>query len=106
MSLLLFHELSVHAYTELICQHMGNLSVQDMIAEGIAKIIGADGVCYQSIEALVKATGQTKDQLCLACINGEYPTPCAQKMADVMKQRFLNGYQEKSRIYESEEVQP
>jgi amidophosphoribosyltransferase len=75
-------------------------------AEGIAKIIGADGVCYQSIEALVNATGQTKDQLCLACINGEYPTPCAQKLADAMKQRFLNGYQEKSRIYESEEVQP
>ena len=58
-------------------------------AEGIAKIIGADGVCYQSIEALIAATGQTKDQLCLACINGEYPTPCAQKMADVMKQRFV-----------------
>ena len=74
-------------------------------AEGIAEIIGADGVCYQSIEALVKATGQTKDQLCLACINGEYPTPCAQKMADAMKQRFLAGYQEKTRIYESEEVQ-
>jgi glutamine phosphoribosylpyrophosphate amidotransferase len=74
-------------------------------AEGIAKIIGADGVCFQSIEALIAATGQTKDQLCLACINGEYPTPCAQKMADVMKQRFLNGYQETSRIYESEEVQ-
>jgi len=74
-------------------------------ADGIAKIIGADGVCYQSIEALIAATGQTKDQLCLACINGEYPTPCAQKMADLMKQRFLAGYQEKSRIYESEEAQ-
>ena len=74
--------------------------------DGIAKIIGADGVCYQSHEALIAATGQTKDQLCMACINGEYPTVCAQKMADAMKQRFLAGYQEKSRIYESEEVQP
>jgi amidophosphoribosyltransferase len=75
-------------------------------AEEIAKIIGADGVCYQSIGALVNATGQTKDQLCLACISGEYPTPCAQKMADAMKQRFLGGYEEKTRIYESDEVQP
>ena len=75
-------------------------------AEGIAKIIGADGVCYQSIEALIAATGKTEDQLCLACINGKYPTPCAQKMADAMKKRFLEGYEEKGRIYEAEEVQP
>jgi amidophosphoribosyltransferase len=75
-------------------------------AKEIAKIIGADGVCYQSIEALVSATGQTKDQLCLACITGKYPTPCAQKMADAMKKRFLGGYEEKTRIYESDEVQP
>jgi amidophosphoribosyltransferase len=74
--------------------------------EEIAKIIGADGVCYQSIEGLVRATGQTRDQLCLACVTGKYPTPCAQKMADAMKQKFLNGYEEKTRIYESDEVQP
>ena len=69
----------------------------------IAKIIGADAVCYQSIEGLIRATGQTKNQLCLACITGKYPTPCAQKMADAMKKRFLEGYEEKGRIYESEE---
>ncbi len=75
-------------------------------AEEIAKIIGADGVCYQSLEGLIRATGQTEDQLCLACVTGKYPTPCAQKMADAMKKRFLEGYEEKGRIYESEEVQP
>jgi len=75
-------------------------------AAEIAKIIGADGVCYQSIGALIKATGKTEDQLCLACISGKYPTPCAQKMADSMKKMFLEGYEEKGRIYESEEAQP
>ncbi len=74
-------------------------------AEEIAKIIGADGVCYQSIENLVRAIHQTKDELCLACITGKYPTPCAQKMADAMKKRFQEGYEEKGRIYENEEVQ-
>lgn len=74
--------------------------------EEIAKIIGADGVCYQSVEGLIGASGQTKDQLCLACVTGKYPTPCAQKMADAMKKRFLNGYEETTRIYESEDVQP
>jgi hypothetical protein len=36
----------------------------------------------------------------MACITGEYPTPLAQKMADEMKARFIQGYQEKTRIYE------
>jgi len=67
----------------------------------IAKIIGADTVCYQSIENLVKATGCTKNELCMACITGKYPTPLAQKMADEMKKKFIHGYQEKGRIYEA-----
>ena len=72
--------------------------------EQIAKIIGADGVCYQSLDKLVEATGQTRDQLCLACVTGKYPTPLAQKMADEMKQRFLHGYEETNRIYEADET--
>jgi amidophosphoribosyltransferase len=69
--------------------------------EEIAKIIGADKVCYQSIENLVKATGCGKNELCMACITGEYPTPLAQEFADKMKKKFLAGYEEKSRIYET-----
>lgn len=75
-------------------------------AEEIAKIIDADGVCYQSLEGLIRAIGQAEDQLCLACVTGKYPTPCAQKMADIMKKRFQEGFEEKGRIYESEEAQP
>ena len=63
--------------------------------------MGADAVNYQSVDALVKATGLSRDDLCLACITGKYPTPMAQKLADVMKERFENGYKEKGRIYET-----
>jgi amidophosphoribosyltransferase len=66
----------------------------------IAKIIDADAVCYQSIESMVKASGCSKDELCMACITGKYPTPIAQEIADKMKQKFTAGYQEKARIYE------
>jgi amidophosphoribosyltransferase len=69
-------------------------------AEEIAKIIGADAVCYQSIENFVKATGFTREQLCLGCVTGKYPTPLAQKIADEMKNRFLEGYEETGRLYE------
>ncbi|MCW4010981.1 MAG: amidophosphoribosyltransferase [Candidatus Bathyarchaeota archaeon] len=71
--------------------------------EEIAKIIGADAVCYQSVDSLVKATGCSRDELCLACVTGKYPTPLAQKFADKMKKKFLEGYKEKSRIYEDAE---
>ena len=75
-------------------------------AEEIAKIIDADAVCYQSIEGLVDATGKNENDLCLACVTGKYPTPCAQKIADAMKKRFIDGYEEKGRIYENEDIQP
>ncbi|MBA2862174.1 amidophosphoribosyltransferase [Methanococcus maripaludis] len=40
--------------------------------EEIAEMIGADSVAYLSVEGLVEAIG--RDDLCLACLNGEYPT--------------------------------
>ena len=73
-------------------------------AEEIAEIIGADAVCYQSIEGLVKAIGFAKDELCTACITGKYPTPLAQKIADTMKKKFQEGYEETGRLYEIEEA--
>jgi amidophosphoribosyltransferase len=70
--------------------------------KGIAKIIGADAVCYQSIDKLVEATGCSEGELCMACITGKYPTPLAQKMADEMKAKFQQGFKESSRIYEGD----
>jgi amidophosphoribosyltransferase len=68
--------------------------------EEIAKIIGADTVNYLSIGGFVKSIGLQKDELCLGCITGKYPTPLAQKMADEMRERFEKGYKETGRIYE------
>jgi len=73
-------------------------------SEEIGQIIGADAVCYQSIENFVKATGFRQNQLCLACVTGKYPTPLAQKIADKMRKRFLEGYEETGRLYELEQL--
>lgn len=82
----------------------GQLIGSKHTAEEIAKIIGADAVCYQSIEGFVKATGFNRDQLCLACVTGKYPTPLAQRIADETKKKFLEGYEEKGRLYEIAEA--
>lgn len=40
----------------------------------ICEIIGADSLGYISIEGLVEAIGFKENDLCLACVNGKYPT--------------------------------
>jgi amidophosphoribosyltransferase len=47
--------------------------------EEIAKIIGADAVCYQSIDGFVRATGFRKDELCLGCVTGEVSNTASPK---------------------------
>ncbi len=72
--------------------------------EEIARIIGADSVNYQSLEGFIKSVGLSEDDLCLACVTGNYPTPMAQQMADTMKERLERGYKETGRVYEAESV--
>jgi amidophosphoribosyltransferase len=69
-------------------------------AEEVAKIVDADAVNYQSVNGLVKAIGLSRNELCLGCVTGKYPTPMAQRLADDMKERFEKGYKETGRIYE------
>ncbi|MFW6064974.1 MAG: amidophosphoribosyltransferase [Candidatus Natronoplasma sp.] len=42
--------------------------------EEIRKDISADSLTYQTIEGLVKGIAKDKDELCLACLNENYPT--------------------------------
>ncbi len=67
----------------------------------IAKIIGADAVLLPIHRQTGGSHSCTKDQLCLACVTGKYPTPLAQKVADEMKKKFERGFKEQGRIYET-----
>ncbi len=42
--------------------------------EEIRKEIGADSLTYQTIDGLVRGISKDKDELCLACLNENYPT--------------------------------
>jgi amidophosphoribosyltransferase len=68
--------------------------------EEIAEEVGADSVNYQSIEDYVNATGMQQDQLCFGCVTGEYPTPMANRMAAMMRERLTMGEEKNGRIYE------
>jgi len=92
-----FYGIDMATYGELIGSRYG--------PERIAEIIGADAVCYQSVDDFIKATGFHENELCMGCVTGKYPTPTAQKMADEMKERFEKGFEETGRIYEVESCQ-
>ncbi len=84
-----FYGIDMATFTELI-----GFSYDE---EGIAKEIGADAVCYQSMEDYVAATGMQRKDLCMACTCGKYPTELAQKIAD--KARTLVS-PDRNRVYE------
>ena len=52
-----------------VSQLIANKKVVDEIGE----YLGLDSLHYLSLEGLVKATGLTKKDFCLACFDGKYP---------------------------------
>jgi len=74
-----FYGIDISTHGELIASHN--------TVEQIRKQIGADSLCYQTVDGLVDAIGIRREDLCMACLTGEYPTPKAQQMATVMRSK-------------------
>lgn len=69
-----FYGIDMSTYSELIAS---TRSVDE-----IRVIVGADELFYQTVSGLIDALGYPKEETCLACLTGEYPTPLAQKIAE------------------------
>jgi amidophosphoribosyltransferase len=78
-----FYGIDMASHAELVAS---NSSVEE-----IRRAIGADELCYQTIEGLLDAIGFTRNETCLACLTGQYPTPLAQKLADEMRGKEVEG---------------
>ena len=50
--------------------------------EEICTSLGADSLGYISLDGMIEATKQKRDQLCTACFSGEYPIPVNTTPAD------------------------
>jgi amidophosphoribosyltransferase len=60
-------------HDELIAGRFKKKYSNEDYVEEIRQKIGADTLLYQTIDDLVDAIGLRKDQLCLACLTGDYP---------------------------------
>lgn len=69
---------------ELIAGRFQKLYSENYLEE-IKKKIGADTLLYQTIEDLTQAIGKDKNQLCLACLTGDYQLKSVKKLAELEK---------------------
>jgi amidophosphoribosyltransferase len=52
----------------------------EKMIEWVRQEIGADSLIYQPVNGLFKSIGFNENELCIACLNGNYPTPTGEKM--------------------------
>ena len=66
--------------------------------------LGCDSLRYLPVEAVARAIGFDADQLCQACITGEYPTPCGQRLYQIALEQAGEDRDRDQRTYETSHV--
>ena len=77
-----FYGIDMASHSELIAS---NSSVNE-----IREAVEADELSYQTIDGLLDSIGLGKNETCLACLTGQYPTPMAQKLAEEMRGKQID----------------
>jgi amidophosphoribosyltransferase len=74
----------------------------DEVQEEMARSLGADSLRYLPVDAIARAVGFDKKDLCQACITGQYPTPHGQRLYQIAlaEKKIKDG----ARTYEAIEV--
>jgi amidophosphoribosyltransferase len=58
----------------------------------MAAELGADSLRYLPIESIARAVGFAESDLCQACITGEYPTECGQRLYEIALKESGKGH--------------
>jgi amidophosphoribosyltransferase len=79
-----FYGIDMSSIAELFApKFMPDGQMTDEVQEDMAKQLGADSLRYLPVESIARAVGLDRDQLCQACITGEYPTPAGQELYQI-----------------------
>ena len=73
--------------------------LSDQVHAEMADVLGADSLRYLPVEAIARAIGFDADQLCQACITGEYPTDWGRKLYEIALTKV--GQNGAARTYET-----
>ena len=76
-----FYGIDMSTVDELFApKFMGDGPLDEAIQERMAKKLGCDSLRYLPVDAIARAIGYSSDELCQACITGEYPTPAGRQL--------------------------
>lgn len=88
-----YYGIDLRCYEELVAsRYMDNMEdgqLDEKSLSELAERIGADSLLYQSHEGLLRALSMEKDQICMACLNRDYPTLGGQSMDEVEFSEFI-----------------
>jgi len=87
-----FYGIDMSTVKELFAPHfLKGGPLTDEVQAQMAQQLGADSLRYLPVESIPRAINLDADQLCQACITGQYPTPCGQKLAERALANFHEG---------------
>ncbi|MBS3135902.1 amidophosphoribosyltransferase [Candidatus Woesearchaeota archaeon] len=75
-------------------------TVPEKSSQSIAAHLGADSVIYQNLSGLIRSIGLPKGDMCMACLNRDYPTPLGRELIKVAVDDFRKGKKDTGRLYE------
>ena len=96
-----FYGIDMSTISELFApkyqKEVGVDELPEKVQQKMAQTIGADSLVYQTIPSLIKSIGIPKGDLCMACLNGDYPTPCGKMLyGKAIKDNKLNIYSKRT----------
>ena len=66
----------------------------------MAAVLGCDSLRYLPVSSIANAISLSEDQLCRACITGDYPTPHGQQLYNIALSNVGNLAKNQGRTYE------
>jgi amidophosphoribosyltransferase len=86
-----FYGIDMSTVAELFAPHFlnGGMLTSEIEAK-MARQLGADSLRYLPVASIARAIGFHSDELCRACITGDYPTPAGARLAQIALENYRN----------------
>lgn len=79
-----FYGIDMSTIDELFApKFLRNGPLTDEVQQEMAQVLGADSLRYLPVESIARSIDRPTEQLCQACITGDYPTPCGQQLYEI-----------------------
>lgn len=82
----------------------GEPTLTPEIEQDMARVLGADSLRYLPVDAISRCVQVSREGLCQACIDGQYPTPAGRKLYNIALRNSASGVITPNRTYEADSL--